>query len=70
MRMGLICKLWGHQVNRRRIWDDGISPRGRCKHCNISMIRDDGMWRPFDPELDFDAHRRPNPRFTQPPASA
>jgi hypothetical protein len=34
------------------------------------MIQDQEIWRPFDHEQDFNAHRRPNPRFTEPRASA
>lgn len=63
MFVDLICRVWGHKVNLRRVWDDGISIRGRCRHCNNAMIHDGEDWRMFDPQEDFNAHRRSHPRY-------
>jgi len=59
----LMCKLWGHKINRKRVWDDGISFRGRCHRCDAAMIRDFDNWRVYDPQMDFDINRKPHPRF-------
>jgi hypothetical protein len=54
----LLCRMFGHQPNRHRVWFDELDYRSRCKRCDTEMVRDLHGWREFDPEADADPRRR------------
>ena len=58
----LICKVSGHRVNRRRVWDDGVNFRTNCERCDKPLIRDKQGWRVFDSSRDLNPARRTHPR--------
>ena len=68
MAVNLVCKLSGHQVNRQRVWEDGLNFRTSCARCGAALMRDDDIsredrrWREFDPDKDHDPRRKPHPR--------
>lgn len=57
-----ICRVAGHRVDRRRVWNDGIDFRTGCARCGQPMLRDLTGWREFDEERDGDPTREPHPR--------
>ena len=59
--MSLICKYFGHKVDRHRVWNDGIDFRTSCARCGRALLRDLGGWREFDPERDSE-ERGPHPK--------
>ncbi|KWV95696.1 hypothetical protein ASS64_00115 [Erythrobacter sp. AP23] len=63
MLSSVICKVGSHNVNRRRVWHDGINFRTKCTRCSAPLIRDHQKgWRPLDEERDLRAERLPHPR--------
>ncbi len=58
----MVCKMRGHRVNRRHVWDDGMNFRTNCARCDAVLIRDREGWRTFDNNRDLDERRRPHPR--------
>ena len=36
----MVCKMGGHRVNRRHVWDDGMNFRTNCARCDAALIRD------------------------------
>jgi len=59
----IICLLRGHhEINRRRVWNDGMDMRASCRHCHTPMIRTRDDWRPFDTAKDARPERAPHPR--------
>ena len=60
------CSIAGHRVNRRRVWEDGLSYRTRCDRCDKPLIRDRNGWRAFDLENDMNDERRPHPTTGEP----
>ena len=58
----MVCKMRGHRVNRRHVWDDGMNFRTNCVRCDAALIRDREGWRIFDNNRDLDERRRPHPR--------
>ncbi len=58
----VICRARGHRVNRRRVWDDGISYRTNCERCRKPLIRDLDGWRLFDTDQDQRGSSKANPR--------
>ena len=63
MLLRLVCKVFGHQVNRKRVWDDSLSFRTNCARCHAPLVREVHGWREFDPVIDSDPQRKPHPRF-------
>lgn len=61
MLESVICKARGHRVNRRRVWDDGLSYRTNCERCRVPLIRGIEGWRQFDTNRDLDSSRRAHP---------
>ena len=59
--MSLACRLFGHKVDRHRVWNDGIDFRTSCTRCGTALVRDQIRWRAFDPERDT-GERLPHPR--------
>lgn len=54
---GVLCSVWGHKPDRKRVWDDGLTFRCRCTRCHRSMIRAIEGWRLYDPGKDDDPRR-------------
>ena len=57
----LRCMASGHKINRRRVWEDGLSYRTRCERCSIPLIKGRDGWRKFDLEADANEARLPHP---------
>ena len=57
----LICRLRGHVVNRRHVWNDGYDYRTSCRRCSSELIRDPYGWREFDLERDGGLPRKGHP---------
>jgi hypothetical protein len=51
-----LCQWFGHRVNRRKVWHDGVDFRSRCLRCDQEMLRDTARWRLFEPS-DESPHR-------------
>lgn len=66
MLKAFACRIAGHQVDRHRVWHDGINYRTNCTRCATALLRAQEGWREFDPELDSSAIRLPHPRFDTP----
>lgn len=58
----LVCKVIGHRVARRRVWNDGLDFRTLCQRCGTPLIRGEGGWRVYDAERDDNPNREPHPR--------
>jgi len=58
----LVCKMMGHRVARRRVWNDGLDFRTLCQRCGQPLIRSEAGWRPYAAERDDHANREPHPR--------
>jgi len=58
----LICKLAGHRIRRRKVWNDGVDFRTTCQRCGEALIRGDRRWRLYDSERDDSPMREPHPR--------
>ena len=52
-----MCRIAGHRVDRRRVWNDGIDFRTACGRCGVPMLRDITGWREFDEERDANPER-------------
>jgi hypothetical protein len=53
--------MFGHRVDRRRVWHDGHEHRSACTTCRRPMIRGFGPWRLFDSATDASVTRKPHP---------
>jgi len=62
----LFCKLVPHQVDRHRVWHDGLNFRAKCTRCGCLLLRDDDGWREFDSDTDLQRPRDPHPDFEKP----
>jgi len=62
----LRCKVFGHKINRRRVWDDGLNYRTRCDRCDAPLIRGRDGWRPLDFEKDLIVKRSSHPATGEP----
>lgn len=51
------CLFSRHEINRHRVWHDGIDFRTRCVNCDRQMVRTEKGWRAFDPYAHADARR-------------
>lgn len=56
-----VCHLTKHRVNRRKVWNDGISFRTRCRRCGRELLRGSHGWREFDPDRDGNPGRNLHP---------
>ena len=61
MTFNIRCKVLGHIINRKRVWDDGQNDRSRCETCHQPVIRDKGVWRAFVVASDLNVKRRMHP---------
>ena len=61
----LRCNLNGHQVDRSRVWNDGLQFRGECLRCGQTMLKDRHGWRDFDETKDADPRRHAPPAVDQ-----
>ena len=61
----LACKLFGHKIDRHRVWNDGIDFRTRCARCIRPMLRGQSGWREYDDERDGDPDRTPHPKHDE-----
>lgn len=52
MLANVICRFAKHQINRKKVWHDGLDYRASCTRCHQPMIRDAHGWREFDETLD------------------
>jgi len=48
----VLCRLRGHKVNRRRVWNDTLDYRTSCERCDTPLLRDHDGWRDYYPEDD------------------
>ena len=64
MLKSVFCRIIGHRVNRRRVWNDQLNFRTSCHRCGIPLLRDGGGWREFDGERDASVLRQGHPRST------
>ena len=62
MLASIICRVAGHKVDRRRVWNDEIDFRTICTRCGQPLLRGDTAWRAYDPGQDDDPRRGPHPR--------
>jgi len=62
----LFCRVAGHRVNRRRVWNDQLDFRTNCERCGVPMLRDRHGWREFDSERDASTMRDPHPHSFEP----
>lgn len=60
--LGWICRLFGHRINRRRVWNDGVDFRTTCRRCGAPLLRGRDGWRRFDSASDSSTARDPHPR--------
>jgi hypothetical protein len=58
----LICRVFGHRVDRHRVWNDGVDFRTSCARCGRALLRAHVGWREFDTERDSDQNREPHPK--------
>lgn len=42
---GLMCRIFGHRVERKRVRRLGNTWVGRCRHCGVEMAKIDGVWQ-------------------------
>jgi hypothetical protein len=64
----LYCKVVGHRVNRRRVWNDQLNFRTNCERCAVPLLRDRNGWREFDTNRDANELRDAHPRSLEPSA--
>lgn len=61
MLKSMLCRIKGHNVNRHRVWHDGMNYRTHCETCKKPLIRERAGWRLFDPVQDDSSNRLPHP---------
>ncbi|WP_324262676.1 DUF1660 family phage protein [Altererythrobacter sp. H2] len=44
----LMCRVFGHRVNRKRVRRFGETFVGRCRRCNAKMEKADQTWQLLD----------------------
>lgn len=44
MLAGLICRIVGHRINRRRVKYDEMAFRTHCARCDASLVREPDGW--------------------------
>jgi hypothetical protein len=59
--MAFVCRIIGHKVDRRRVWNDSVDFRTSCARCGTLLVRDQVKWREFDLERDTE-DRQPHPK--------
>ena len=59
----LLCNLFDHKVERRKVWHDGLDHRTSCGRCGAPLIKRNQLWRRFDTDEDTDMRRKPHPRY-------
>jgi hypothetical protein len=57
----IICRMFGHRVDRRRVWHDDHEYRATCTVCRRPLIRGLGPWRLFNSSTDASVKRKPHP---------
>ena len=60
-----LCGLFGHSVDKGRVWFDNLNFRTSCLRCRRPLLRDDKGWRLFDSATDLPKGgpgRKPHPR--------
>lgn len=60
--MAIVCRLLGHQINRRRVVSEGEWFYARCTRCGRQMRRELEGWRPWDGDAPEIAQRQPESR--------
>lgn len=60
--MSIFC-VFGHRLNRNKVWHDGLDYRSRCVRCEAPMIREtrSDRWRVYNPARDDDPGRLKKP---------
>lgn len=58
----IICKLFGHRIDRMRVWHDDQEYRATCLTCRRPLIRARSKWRLFNSETDASIKRKPHPQ--------
>lgn len=62
----LLCQIFHHRVNRRKVWDDDFNFRTNCERCGVPLLRDHRRWREFDGARDYNVQRQAHPRSLEP----
>lgn len=52
-----ICEFFGHKVDPRRVWHDGLNYRTKCRRCGSNLLRQSSGWVIFDPAAHADDRR-------------
>lgn len=47
--MSLVCKIFGHKINRRRVRKVGGAHFGRCRRCEAHLRRTSEGWVTYNP---------------------
>ena len=58
----LLCRLFGHKIDRRHVWYDDLDFRTNCRRCRQPMLRSMHGWRLFDTDTDSDERRAAHPK--------
>ncbi|GAB5349425.1 hypothetical protein [Alteriqipengyuania sp. 357] len=58
-----VCFIFGHRIDRTRVWHDGLDHRTTCRRCAALMLKHKQGWRPFVMNQDVDTRRKPHPHF-------
>ncbi len=56
-----LCKIFGHKIDRHKVWNDTYDYRTTCLRCGDALLRDVDGWRSFEP-ADERADRLPRPQ--------
>ena len=65
MIASILCGLFGHAVDKGRVWFDDVDFRTSCARCKRPLLRGEKGWRLFDSAVDLPsggASRKPHPR--------
>ena len=61
MLKAAVCRITGHWVDQRRVWDDGLNFRTTCRLCNRPLLKDLPGWRLFATHTDSSVRRKAHP---------
>lgn len=66
MLRSAMCRIVGHWIDQRRVWDDGLNFRTTCRLCRRPLLKDMHGWRLFASQTDSSVQRKPHPRSRVP----
>ena len=63
----IMCAIFGHPVDRNRVWFDGVDFRATCPRCRQKLIKNaKRAWIVVDADkIAADSNRMPHPRDRQ-----